>query len=457
MSSTVWIAPERRVYSVSELNREARALLESTFSLLWLEGEISNLSRPASGHLYFSLKDADAQVRCALFRNRSRLLDITINNGQQVLVRARVGLYEPRGDYQLIIEHIEDAGEGALRRAFEALRQRLDREGLFAAESKRALPTLPQRVGVISSPSGAALRDVLSVLKRRFPSLPVLLYPVPVQGEGAGAKIAKAIELACTRQDCDVLLLVRGGGSLEDLWAFNEEVVARAISASDIPIVSGVGHETDVTIADFVADVRAPTPSAAAELISPDRTEWINQVSQLRTRLHGAMQRRLNDQRQRLHWLLNNLAQQHPGRRLQDQMQQVDGLELRLRQAFQLTLERRRQRLLEQRNRLSAQSPIGRVEVLRQQVNGLEQRLQNQIQHTLDKQRQRLSAASRTLHSVSPLQTLGRGYAIVRDAETQAVVCRAEQVKPGDKVEALLGTGSILCQVEKTVGGKISE
>ncbi|MGA7800973.1 MAG: exodeoxyribonuclease VII large subunit, partial [Gammaproteobacteria bacterium] len=287
--------PQRDVYSVGRLNREVRAALEAGFALLWVEGELSNVARPASGHLYLTLKDAQAQVRCAMFRNRCQFLGFTPQNGMQVLVRARVSLYEPRGDFQLIIEHMEEAGDGALLRAFEALKQRLSKEGLFEEARKRPIPTLPRRVGVVTSPIGAAIRDILSVLRRRFPALPVLIYPVPVQGTDAAPQIAAAVRRASERADCDVLIVTRGGGSLEDLWAFNEELVARAIHDSAIPVVSGVGHEIDFTIADFVADRRAPTPSAAAELVSPDQAEWLAQLRALDARLLQRLQRHLQE------------------------------------------------------------------------------------------------------------------------------------------------------------------
>ncbi|HEU4485077.1 MAG TPA: exodeoxyribonuclease VII large subunit, partial [Povalibacter sp.] len=271
--------PERDVYSPTRLNREARTLLERGFPVLWIEGEMSNLSRPSSGHWYFSIKDEGAQLRCAMFRQRNLLARFTPRDGQVVLLRGRISLYEPRGDYQFLVDHIEEAGEGALRRRFELLKTRLAAEGLFATERKRPLPKHPARIGVVTSPSGAAIRDVLHVLRRRFCSIPVLIYPVPVQGAGAATQIAAAIRLASARADCDVLILARGGGSLEDLWSFNEEVVARAIAACTIPIVSGVGHEVDFTIADFVADLRAPTPSGAAELVAPDCKEWARHLS----------------------------------------------------------------------------------------------------------------------------------------------------------------------------------
>ena len=265
----------REIFTVSDLNREARELLEGHFPLVWVEGEISNLARPSSGHIYFSLKDEAAQVRCAMFKMRNRLLNFQPENGQQVLARARISLYEARGDFQLIIEHMEETGDGALRRQFELLKHKLFEEGLFDESHKRELPSLPTRLGVITSPSGAAIRDILSVLKRRFPGIPILIYPVPVQGNEAPPAIIDAIKTAGIRKDCDLLILARGGGSLEDLWAFNDESVARAIYHCPIPVVTGIGHEIDFTIADFVADFRAPTPSAAAEYISPDQNEWL--------------------------------------------------------------------------------------------------------------------------------------------------------------------------------------
>ncbi|HXH03428.1 MAG TPA: exodeoxyribonuclease VII large subunit [Candidatus Competibacteraceae bacterium] len=440
---------EREIYTVSALNRAARQLLESGFPLIWLEGEVSNLSRPSSGHLYFSLKDSEAQVRCALFRNRALLTRTPLANGMQVLVRARVSLYEPRGDFQLIVEHLEEAGEGALRRAFEALKARLAAEGLFAAEHKLPLPRQPRRIGVITSPSGAAIRDVLSVLRRRCPALPVLVYPTPVQGDGAAQKIAEAIRLASARAECDVLLLVRGGGSLEDLWAFNEEAVARAIAECTIPIVSGVGHEVDVTIADFVADLRAPTPSAAAELVSPDQSEWWQRLRQLAPRLLTAARRDLAARRQRLLLLEQRLQRAHPGRRLQDRAQRLDELEQRLRRTLARYLERLQQHLQGLTARLRAQSPVGRVRRLEERQQILARRLELALHQHLARTRQRLQADARALQAVSPLATLGRGYAIVRDGQSR-IVRRADQVRPGDPVEALLAQGRLWCRVEST-------
>ena len=342
-------ADGRDVYTPARLNREARTLLERGLPALWLEGEISNLSRPSSGHWYFSLKDEAAQLRCAMFRQRNLLARFTPKDGAHVLLRGRVSLYEQRGDYQFIADHMEEAGEGELRRRFEVLKTRLAAEGLFATERKRPLPSLPRRIGVITSPTGAALRDILNILRRRFCSIPVLIYPTPVQGAAAAAQIAAAVRLASTRAECDVLILARGGGALEDLWAFNEEVVARAIVGSTVPIVSGVGHEVDFTIADFVADVRAPTPSGAAELVAPDSQEWSRNVAQFGRRLATALNRRMAARRDRFIWLQRRLTQLHPGVELRQRAQRLDDLEHRMVRVFRHRLAERRDRRLRPR------------------------------------------------------------------------------------------------------------
>ncbi|MCP5159110.1 MAG: exodeoxyribonuclease VII large subunit [Gammaproteobacteria bacterium] len=398
MSPTV-----QAIHTVSELAQAVRWLLEDRFPNIWVQGEVSNLSRPSSGHLYFSLKDPKAQIRCALFQNRAGLCRDGLRNGQCVLIRGRVSLYEPRGDFQIIVEYFEEAGLGALRQAYDELRLRLAQEGLFALERKRPLPRFPQRIGVVTSPSGAALRDVLATLRRRFPSLPVRLYPVPVQGEGAGIRIAQAIRRASERQDCDILLLVRGGGSLEDLWAFNEESVARAIFDCAIPVVTGIGHETDVTIADFAADQRAATPTAAAALASPDRLEWLQQIRLLDERLARALRHRLETQRQRLSELVRRLDRLHPRQHLRDRAQRLDELDQRL----------------------------------------------------LAATRQRLQTAARSLHmlsghlqALSPFATLDRGYAIVRRHADREILRRADEANVGDTLDILLGEGCLDCAVQ---------
>ena len=434
----------RNIYSVSRLNQEVRSLLESGFPLLWLEGEISNLARPASGHLYFSLKDEKSQVRCAMFRNRNLNIGFIPQNGTQVLVRARVTMYEARGDFQLIIEHIEEAGDGALRRAFEELKQRLDKEGLFAATHKKSLPALPRCVGVITSPSGAAVRDIISTLRRRFPSLPVIVYPVPVQGETAAQQIADMLRRADQRQECDVLILARGGGSLEDLWAFNEEVLARAIYECSIPVVSGVGHEIDFTIADFVADQRAPTPTGAAELISPDQQDWLARLDGLQQRLAWLMRNHLRQHGQHVRNLEKRL--QHPGRKLQAMAQRLDELELRLHRARLNHHRHASLRLQHVRESLLRHNPVHRLQDNLNRNKNLSRRLSVGMQHYLKLRRQKLQQLAHSLDSVSPLATLGRGYAIVMD-EQGGIIRHAGEVKPGERVRARLAEGQLYCQV----------
>lgn len=396
---------ERDVWTISRLNREARELLESGLQTLWLEGELSNLAQPASGHIYFSLKDADAQVRCAMFRTRRQSVSFRPTAGMQVLVRGRVSLYEPRGDFQVIVDRMEEAGAGALQRAFEALKAKLAAEGLFAEADKRPLPSLPRRIGVVTSPSGAAIRDVVSVLSRRFPAIPVIVYPVPVQGEGAAERIVAALRTAAERAECDVLLLVRGGGSIEDLWAFNDEGLARAIRACPIPVVSGVGHEIDFTIADFVADRRAPTPSAAAELVVPDRRELRAHLARLARGLQRLMGNHLERADARFRGLLARLRPLQPGRRIEQQGQRLDELEQRLRRAW-----------------MARHSEAAT----------------------------RISSAARALNAVSPLATLTRGYAIVTRTGQERPVVDATTLEIGDSVEARFASGNATLKVERT-------
>jgi len=437
------------VYSVSRLAEEVRLLLDGAFPLLWVEGEISNLARPRSGHVYFTLKDERAQVRCALFRNRSARLRFTPENGERVLLRARISLYVPRGDFQLIVEHMEPAGHGALQRAFEALKARLDAEGLFAAERKRPLPSPPRRIGIVTSPTGAALRDVLTVLRRRFPALAVLVYPVPVQGEGAAEAIAAAIRRAGERAEVDALLVTRGGGSLEDLWAFNEEVVARAIHASPLPVVSAVGHEVDVSIADLVADQRAPTPSAAAELLSPDGEAWQRDLTAVLTRLAAAQRRRLGEHAEHLAGLERRLQAQHPGRRLQERAQRLDEIEQRLARGLRERLGRADTRLGHARERLLAQDPRLRIGRLGERTAALHHRLAAAAERDLERRGARLRASARALEAVSPLATLGRGYAIVRNDDDGRILRRAADAPVGGRVHAQLHEGALLCTVEE--------
>jgi len=392
----------RDVYSVARLNREARLLLESGLGTIWVQGEVSNYSRPGSGHWYFSLKDRDAQLRCAMFRQRNVLAPFTPREGQLVMARGRVSLYEPRGDYQLLVEQLEDAGTGALQLAFEQLRARLSAEGLFAVERKRSLPAAPARVGVITSPTGAAIRDILRVLADRFPAALVLIYPVPVQGAAAAPAIAAALDLASERAECQVLILARGGGSLEDLWAFNDERVARALARCAIPVVAGIGHETDVTIADFAADVRAPTPTAAAQLVVPDRHVWLQRLAQLAARFGNAARRQLQEASARLRAQRERLQRAHPGARLAQHAQRVDELELRLHRAIRVWL-----RQLDSRVKLATQA----------------------------------------LNALNPLAPLERGFALVSRSGTDRPVRLASELEVDEDIEARFADGIVLARV----------
>jgi exodeoxyribonuclease VII large subunit len=439
--------PDRDIYSVSRLNREVRVLLERGFGSLWLEAEISNFARPTSGHWYFSLKDATAQVRCAMFRQRNMLCAFTARDGQKVLVRARIGLYEPRGEYQLIIDHMEDAGLGALKRQFEELSAKLRAEGLFAAERKRSLPTLPKRIGVITSPTGAAVRDIVHVLARRFPAAAVLIYPVAVQGAQAAPEIVMALKVAERRAECDVLILARGGGSLEDLWAFNDERLARAIVASPIPVITGIGHEVDFTIADFAAEVRAPTPSAAAELVVPDADEWHAGFVRLGARLQRCVHRRLEEQRKRLRWLTGRLGQVSPTARLSARAQRLDELEQALLRACRHIVNSRRSTLRDAQSRLWQASPVGRVRDAAARHAALGARLRAAGLEQTRRARERLLPLVRTLNAVSPLATLERGYAIVSIEDGQ-ILRDAAEAPPGTLIEARLARGRIRAKVE---------
>lgn len=438
---------ERDIYTPTRLNREARILLERGFATLWIEGELSNFSRPSSGHWYFSLKDAGAQLRCAMFKQRNLMTQFAPKDGLHVLARGRVSLYEPRGDYQFIVEHLEEAGEGALRRQFELLKAKLSAAGLFATDHKKKLPALPNRIGVITSPTGAAIRDVLNVLRRRFPAIPVRIYPAPVQGAQAAERIAAAIALASARQDCDVLILARGGGSLEDLWSFNEEIVARAIFECRVPIVTGVGHEVDFTIADLVADVRAPTPSGAAELVAPDADQYLRGLALTMRRIANAARRSVIDVRDRAAWLNKRLLQLHPGVTLRQQAQRVDELEQRLRRGLLHRVAHLKSQLGEQSAHLRRHSPALRLASARGHLATLHVHLRAGMQRRLEHWRTRLGIAARTLDAVSPLATLQRGYAIVTNA-SGSVLTSATGIAAGDQIHARLAKGALTARVE---------
>ena len=439
------IGGSRRVLSVSQLNQRARQLLETHFPRVWVEGEVSNLVKPSSGHWYFTLKDAGAQVRCAMFRNRNQLLKFPVSSGSKVTARGRLSLYENRGDYQLIVESLEPSGIGALQRAFEQLKQELSARGWFDAAHKQPLPALPRHIGVVTSPTGAAIRDILVTLGRRFPLIPVTVFPTPVQGADAGARIAAAIALANRIGDdlqppLDVLILGRGGGSLEDLWAFNEEVVAAAIYHSRLPIVSAVGHEIDFSIADLVADQRAPTPSGAAELLSPDQEQWLAVLDQQNNRLVKLLHRTLQQKQQQLDGLQRRLK--HPGARLQDFSQRLDELELRLLQSMQRQLTQQQSRCQQLGQRLMVSSPQNRIERQLERLRDLRQQLHRQWRQKLHEKQQALAQRSELLHSVSPLQTLQRGYAIVADAEG-GIVKRVSDLKRNDRINIRMSDGDV--------------
>ena len=449
------LSTQRNILSVTQLNRATNQLLEEHFLSVLVEGEISNLAQPSSGHLYFSLKDANAQVRCAMFRTQQRRLGFKPENGKQVVVKAQVSLYEPRGDFQLIVEHIEEGGDGALRRAFDALKLKLSEEGLFDTANKQSLPSLPKTIGVITSPSGAAIRDILTVLQRRFSAIPVIIYPVAVQGNNAKYEIARAIALANEHQQCDVIILGRGGGSLEDLWAFNEEIVARAIFASTIPIISAVGHETDVTIADFVADLRAATPSAAAEHATPDQQEWLSRFVYLEAQLQQQLQRKLSQKQQSLVWLTKRLQQQHPGQKLARNAQRMDELELRLNQAMQTILRHGKNLVEAKLATLWQYSPVVTINNYKQKQDYLSKRLITVTRHKLENLNQRLLNQSQTLHAVSPLATLNRGYALVIHQPSGEIIRSIKQLRPGDKVETRLAEGRFTSQISAIDRAKV--
>lgn len=438
------------VYTPSELNREVRMHIEMGFPRILLEAEISNLSRPASGHLYFSLKDQRAQIRCALFRSSANRLSIRPENGMKVLARGRISLYEPRGDFQLIVDSLKDAGEGLLQRQFEELKQKLEIEGLFDPANKQELPAHPLRIGVITSPGGAVIRDILHVLERRWPLAGVRLYPVSVQGLEAPSEIVSAIQAANSQQWADILIAGRGGGSLEDLAAFNEETVARAIFASVIPLISAVGHETDFSISDFVADLRAPTPSAAAELATPDQAALKASFSRLERQLWRRLQNRLERATQGLDHLSHRLQQRHPARQLSDQARQLETLQAAL---FRVG----RRRLLELQNtnnnlsrRLQAHHPGYRLAEFSRRVTRARQTLDRLTLAGLRQHRQGLLDLVRTLNAVSPLDTISRGYAVVTSTLSGKVVDSIKQAPPGHSITTQLSDGRLASVVESS-------
>ncbi|WP_196210571.1 exodeoxyribonuclease VII large subunit [Citrobacter sp. Res13-Sevr-PEB04-36] len=434
------------IFTVSRLNQTVRLLLEQEMGQVWISGEISNFTQPSSGHWYFTLKDDTAQVRCAMFRNSNRRVTFRPQHGQQVLVRANITLYEPRGDYQIIVESMQPAGEGLLQQKYEQLKAKLQAEGLFDQQFKQSLPTPAHCVGVITSKSGAALHDILQVLKRRDPSLPVVIYPTAVQGDDAPGQIVRAIELANRRNECDVLIVGRGGGSLEDLWSFNDERVARAIFASRIPVVSAVGHETDVTIADFVGDLRAPTPSAAAEIVSRNQQELLRQIQSVQQRLGMAMDYYLANRSRRFTQTFHRLQQQHPQLRLARQQTTLERLHQRMNFALENQIKQANQRQQRMLQRLNQQNPQPRIYRAQTRIQQLEFRLSENIRARLSEQRERFGNAVTHLEAVSPLATLARGYSVSTNTGG-GVVKKIKQVKAGDVITTRLEDGWVESEV----------
>jgi len=429
------------VYSVSQLNGEIRQLLEQGFRQISLVGEISNFAAPGSGHWYFTLKDERSQVRCAMFRGANQRVTMRPQNGSQVLVKAKVTLYEPRGDYQLIVEHLEDAGQGLLQQRYEQLKAKLGAEGLFASDRKRPLPENIRKVGVLTSPTGAAIKDILAVMKRRDPSVEVIIYPTSVQGEAAVGQLQSMAQTAFERNEVDVLLVSRGGGSLEDLWCFNDEGFARLLATAPMPVISAVGHEIDFTIADFVADVRAPTPSAAAELVTQDQQQQLQRAQTLMQRLQRAQLGHVQRLKQQWQFLQTRLQQQHPQRLLQQQSQLADELQARAGRALTQQLMRQRQQHTHLSGRLKAVHPEKRLAQHQQQLTTLQQRLPQAMTRLLKDKTARQGQLMQALNLVSPLNTLERGYAIVRK-DNGTVVRRADDVASGEQVDVLLADSS---------------
>ena len=434
------------IYSVSQLNQSVRLMLENQLGTVWLTGEISNFSQPVSGHWYLSLKDENAQVRCAMFRMKNLRVSFRPTNGMQVLVRANVSLYEPRGDYQLIIESMHLAGEGLLMQQFEALKLKLAAEGLFAQHLKKNLPHFSKAVGIITSKTGAALQDILHILQRRDPSLKIIIYPTAVQGKDAATDIAQMIELANQRQEVDVLIVGRGGGSLEDLWCFNEEIVARAIFHSHLPVISAVGHETDVTIADFVADVRAPTPSAAAELVSRNQTELLQQLQYRRQRLEIALDRLFAEKQQKLKHLSLRLHNQHPQAQLRVQQQLITQLSHRLQQSLRHRWQKKAENLTALSIRLYKNPFPLRLQQYEQQLAQLKVRLNSHMNLTLSLQQKQLAHLCGKLDSLSPLKVLARGYSITQNQQN-LTIRSIKEVNIGEHIKTRLTDGDIISQV----------
>jgi len=432
--------PQRTILSVSQLNRQCKALLESTIGSVWLTGEISNLTKAASGHYYFSLKDDNAQIRCAMFKGKAQRLTFVLNEGDKVVVKGKVSLFEARGDYQLICDYMEPGGQGDLQRQLNQLIVRLQQEGLFAQERKKKLPYLPKRIGIITSPSGAAIHDALTVLQRRCPMIPVIIYPSQVQGNKAAEELITAIETAEARDECDVLLLTRGGGSLEDLWCFNNESLARRIAQMKIPIVAAVGHEVDTTVVELVADLRAATPSAAAELVAPEQTALQQQIDLVSANLSGKILDKLKQYQIQLN--IAHLKLSDPASAIAASQQRLDGVKQKLGLFSQRQSTQKQHRLDRLIDKLDSLNPVVRLNNARQILDLLDAKLKASWQHTLEKARHHLHLKARTLNTLSPLSTLERGYTITRDQQTGTLISQVDKLKEGQKITCVFHDGS---------------
>ncbi|MEM7256148.1 MAG: exodeoxyribonuclease VII large subunit [Pseudomonadota bacterium] len=449
------LAPDQ-IFTVSELNSEVKWLLDTQFGSIWVEGELSNTMRARTGHMYFSLKDSRSQLRCAMFRNDNRRLDFVPADGQKVLCRGRLGIYEARGDYQMVVDRMIETGAGALQQKFEQTKKRLHAEGLFDQAHKKPLPQFPQAIGVITSPTGAAIRDVLNVLKRRYNCARVIVYPATVQGQTAAPAIVKMLGIANRRSDVDVLLLIRGGGSIEDLWAFNEEAVARAVFESTVPVISGVGHEIDYTITDLVADVRAPTPSAAAELCSPDQEELLLSLRSVQRNLYRLMTNRIKDRHGRVKQWQQRLANVHPRNQLRQKAQRSDELDIRLRRCMTNTLSSAQLQHRQLSRRLRLLSPQHQIAQRHERLQRLHKRLTQSLVTQLQQAQLQLSGSQRALQAISPLNTLARGYAIVQNDQGN-VVTDASQISRDDPIKVRLAQGDLAAQVTDVSAGKTAK
>ena len=439
--------PERQLYTVTEITRSIKFSLETEFPLVWIEGEISNLRIPSSGHMYLTIKDEESQIKVVMFRSGKSQLKFEPKDGDQVIVKGKITVYEPRGEYQIVIDYMEPKGIGALQLAFQQLKEKLSREGLFDDELKKTLPLLPQKIGIVTSPTGAAIRDILNIIDRRFPNLHVLIAPVKVQGEGAAQEIAAAVKDLNKIKDVDAIIVGRGGGSIEDLWAFNEEVVARAIFESKIPVVSAVGHEIDFTISDFVSDLRAPTPSAAAELVVRDKNILFKNIATLYKRLLGNIRGTLNESKTELKNLVSRKVLQDPLTPIHERQQRLDEITLRMERAIKSFLQIQKEKNRTNKKHLFLLNPLNKIKQHKVLLREAEKKINSQMNFTLNISRNTLNAAMKRLNSVSPLSVLERGYAICRTYPDEKVLKDSGKVSTGDLVKVQLSKGKLLCNV----------